>query len=74
MEYTAFPKEFGVPPHKQFERKKVAPYWFVNPTEYKINHYRRCKRLYKKLGLQGVNYYFLLFGFTLNSVNPLLEE
>ena len=72
--YIAFPKTFGVPPHEQFERKKVEPYWYDEPVEYPKNHKRRAYRLYKKFGLEGVNFYFLKYGLTLNSVNPILED
>ena len=71
--YIAYPKVYGVPPHLQFNRKKIKPYWYNVPTEYPVNHPRRIYTLYKKFGLEGVNYYFLQRNLTLNSVNPTLE-
>jgi len=73
-EYMAIPKTFGVPPHLQFERKKIEPFWYNDPVMCPVNHKRRVWHIYKKEGLEGVNKYFRQRGFELNSTIPILVE
>jgi hypothetical protein len=72
-EYTAHPKTFGVPDDEKFERKKVDPFWYSEPTEYKVNHKRRAFQAYKDEGMEGVNKYFIKHNFELSSLEPIWE-
>jgi hypothetical protein len=72
--YIAYPKTFGVPPHLQFKRKNVTKHWYSEPVEYDVNHKRRAFQCYKDEGMKGVNKYFLAHGFSLNSLEPTLED
>lgn len=67
MEYEALPKAWGYDPADR-DKRKVVEKWYGIPTNYPINHYRRAKRLYKKLGLNGVDLYFKMFGYKLSSL------
>lgn len=67
MNYIALPKEFGYDPAEK-NKRKVVKKWYDVPTEYPINHYRRAKRLYLKLGLSGVDQYFRAFGYQLSAL------
>lgn len=73
-EYTAHPKIFGVPSEEKFERKKIEPYWYSEPTECPVNHRRRAFQAYKDEGMIGVEKYFKAHGFSLSSLEPILED
>jgi hypothetical protein len=69
--YTAYPRTMIYAEEKNL---KLPPVLDQHEEEYPVNHFRRCKRLFKKYGWVEVSKYFLKRGFKMIDKNKKEEN